>query len=240
MPAKDRLQYFDFSTVWRRREADGLCYILRKDGVLRQEDVSELQREGISLLSLVAFSYMAFTDTYTNEYSKWRKLCRKLVGMTHDISFKQVHTELDLYHMPWTPSATPLAMLIMQDQWPIYCVSMLRSALNSKLRDWLEDLQACGVDLQNYGLVEKRIFLENGWFGKRWYPYRQYEHVQVRLISFDSGATPEDWIFDWDMDAERHAGKFWESIENPKPQIPGAWIDDDSCCESYSSDEEDW
>lgn len=45
----------------------------------------------------------------------------------------------------------------------------------------------------------------------------------VYLIGFKYGPEPEDWDIYWDEPTDMFAGEFWELIENPPPQIPGAW-----------------
>ncbi len=47
------------------------------------------------------------------------------------------------------------------------------------------------------------------------------------LIGFEYGAKPTDWSFEWDLEVEEIAGEFWQAVENPVLQVPGAWVEED-------------
>ncbi|KAK2037782.1 hypothetical protein LZ31DRAFT_560155, partial [Colletotrichum somersetense] len=101
---------------------------------------------------------------------------------------------------------------------------------------WLEDLQAAGVDLAEYGRQELEVYLAHGSLrGRRWF-HRELPFKDTmspisapdsgwRLVGFAYGPEPRDWKFTWDLDAWEYAGDFWERVENPPLHIPGGWVD---------------
>ncbi|KAH8587979.1 hypothetical protein B0O99DRAFT_747158 [Bisporella sp. PMI_857] len=241
LPILDRLEHFDFNDVGsfrpRPSNAQAFRYILREDGVLREEDVVELQQHGINLLNLVVSCRSRWSGDCSPE---WRNLCRDLIAMTTDLSYNQTVTRILSQDLPEVLSGTPLILAMSEGRWGRSSVTRCIKSINRRLKLWLEDLHACGVDLQKYGYREKKIFLGNEWFRHRWFGIRSFiyakpdpsletafDNVKVKLIGFDIGPRPEDWVFHWDMDAERYAGQFWDLIENPPIQVPGSWVDDD-------------
>ncbi|KAK1984466.1 hypothetical protein LZ30DRAFT_586093 [Colletotrichum cereale] len=93
---------------------------------------------------------------------------------------------------------------------------------------WLEDVQASGIDLVEYGRQELEIYLTHGSLqGRRWFGNNHHATPGWKLASFTYGPEPRDWKFTWDLDAWEYAGDFWEQVENPPLNIPGAWVDDE-------------
>ncbi|KAK1584994.1 uncharacterized protein LY79DRAFT_281813 [Colletotrichum navitas] len=100
---------------------------------------------------------------------------------------------------------------------------------------WLEDMQAAGVDLAEYGRQELEIYLTHGSLqSPRWLHENMSRDIGQlgasgwKLVGFTYGPEPEDWKFTWDLDAWEYAGDFWEQVENPPLRIPGGWVDDES------------
>ncbi|KAI0025523.1 hypothetical protein F4780DRAFT_338438 [Xylariomycetidae sp. FL0641] len=111
---------------------------------------------------------------------------------------------------------------------------------------WLEDLQACGVNLETYGRNEKDLLLSITTQNHYRLPWEQSmiiirgtpglhpvegidDPLIIRLLGFAYGPRPEDWKFYWDMGAEAYAGEFWHLIEHPplpQPTMPGSWTFD--------------
>ncbi|CAJ2512991.1 Uu.00g011100.m01.CDS01 [Anthostomella pinea] len=167
-----------------------------------------------------------------------RRLVRDVVPLLDHLS--SVAPQRHYRHAP----RTALINLIMRwsrgnrDYWPLEYVEDVRfhtrltpSDVRKRLRDtlacWLEDLRACGVDLEAYGCTENRIFREH--WCVRYIPYcvgTTVDHT-ARLQDFDYGPNPEDWKFHWGPDAERFAGDFWEMVNRPPPVMPGSWIEMD-------------
>ncbi|KAM7217206.1 hypothetical protein V8F06_007389 [Rhypophila decipiens] len=115
-------------------------------------------------------------------------------------------------------------------------IQMMETALYS-VRRWLGLLQACGVDLEVYGTVEKRLISEEqvtkDFEISLEYPIWTTLHCSdglrgsLRVISLDIGPNPEDWRIWWAFEYEIWAQEFWEMVENTEPElaIPGRWVD---------------
>jgi hypothetical protein len=114
------------------------------------------------------------------------------------------------------------------------CSCCILSTLHPVARVWLEILYEAGVDLVQYGKEEVRIFLTG-------YMYRAAR--TWRILFFTYGPTPEDWEFRlvneyWDREYDRYHAvqQFWNMVENPERNIPGAWEADFDDASSDSSD----
>ncbi|KAK1997367.1 hypothetical protein LX36DRAFT_721161 [Colletotrichum falcatum] len=89
---------------------------------------------------------------------------------------------------------------------------------------WLEDAQSSGIDLDEYGIAVRKLYLDKARLhGARWY---LKGGMGPRLVALTVGPMPEDWKlhWDWDFDEYEFAGEFWERVENPPLRIPGGWI----------------
>lgn len=102
---------------------------------------------------------------------------------------------------------------------------------------WLSDLHESGIDLQLYGKIEKGHFRHTA-SRLDWTTYTYYRgpparalssYHQVRLINFQYGRLPTDWVFWWSEPSDEFAGDFWCLVESESREadmkIPGAWID---------------
>lgn len=106
--------------------------------------------------------------------------------------------------------------------------------LNRNIRDWLEDLATCGIDLEEYGKREstiysagKWVFQDNGFSIEDWNGERM-TFFGPRVARFSYGPTPADWVFEWDHLVPQYARDFWEMVEALSPSgMPGSWIDED-------------
>lgn len=105
--------------------------------------------------------------------------------------------------------------------------------VNFALRLWLNALCSCGIDLMEYGRVERNLVSNDkitrdleinlarisgpsdglvGW---------------MRIISIDISPRPEDWRIRWVFEYEIYAREFWEMVEETALElaIPGSWVD---------------
>lgn len=101
---------------------------------------------------------------------------------------------------------------------------------------WLNILQDCGVDLNEYGKERKRCMDEEG--SKRDFEiYRDWVFevldceadnalLEVRLINFTYGNEPEDWKLWWSEPTDELVGDFWRQMEPEPLRIPGGWDED--------------
>lgn len=238
LPAMNRLTFF-FSPDCRP-DADSLKFTLRLDGNFSPEDVRELDHDGFPLINLMAWHYKD-TDTHDNiGRHKWRKLTQDIIRTTTLLHCKTMHHKfLSWYHPSLVMGCTTTLRSVLSGIYGGFdnrdTFSKWRRATERALLHWLEDLEACGVDLNMYGETQKNLlselenseFLDYGLtvnsflcFGETW-----------RLENFIYGTKPRGWQFSWDLGIEVLHGQFWVLVENPPLHIVGAWVDD--------SDEED-
>ncbi|KAF5511598.1 hypothetical protein CGCS363_v003594 [Colletotrichum siamense] len=99
--------------------------------------------------------------------------------------------------------------------------------LNQTMCSWLEDAQASGIDLAEYG--RRQLDIHNSGYESfdRRSNLGMIRSGGPRLISFMFGPRPQDWKLIWDPDVEEFAGDFWDFTENPPLHIPGAYPEDD-------------
>jgi hypothetical protein len=102
------------------------------------------------------------------------------------------------------------------------CSCCIVSTLPLVARVWLEILYEADVDLIKYGQRELSLLST------------RYLHlssiIDWRILSFTYGPTPEDWEFrlvhdNWYREYNRYQAvqEFWNIVENPERNIPGAW-----------------
>ncbi|KAH6713240.1 hypothetical protein BKA61DRAFT_72133 [Leptodontidium sp. MPI-SDFR-AT-0119] len=136
------------------------------------------------------------------------------------------------------------------------------------LREWLEALAGCGIDLLAYGDVEKAHWQSGNWGYQCSCPQSSAngnmisckdEHVSYRhypktpshsifyprrgvTVSFSHGPRPRDWIFEAYTPAKAYAGEFWRLAEGgvvEEPCLIGDSDDESSSEEEWSEDEEE-
>jgi hypothetical protein len=144
---------------------------------------------------------------------------------------------------------TPLLLVVFQYFCPVppysrkgYSPALLMNISDDELskqcgavaRFWLEQLKESGVDLVEYGEVERHnhyVFPEKvkkeGFL--KWHKRRgsQLEPMcsRIRLLSFTYGVMPSDWKF-WVTEVVDDAfAEFWDMIDHSELTIPGAWCD---------------
>lgn len=211
--------------------------------------MEELQNHGVYFLAIIAIFYgnsgLFLKNSRLVPPEEVRVLTRDVVAATSNLSPLQDPKKMPAswrrhpgLGSPWRPRLfsnpkTPL-FLILQGLFKYYpgFIRDFRRQAASFIQCWLEDLIACGVDLDAYGTTEHQIFCDHTQLREIRYPQKQRNWV--RLSGFDFGPTPKDWVFHWDVVPEDYVGDFWYSIENPPLSIPGGWVDEDS--DAYDSD----
>lgn len=89
---------------------------------------------------------------------------------------------------------------------------------------WLEQLEAVGVDLSEYGKAEELIWKNQTIRREFWVRDRVLEmHISLRVIGFTHGPSPKDWHIWMSDPTDSYVGEFWEMIERPVEVMPGAW-----------------
>ncbi|OIW29111.1 hypothetical protein CONLIGDRAFT_645249 [Coniochaeta ligniaria NRRL 30616] len=228
LPAKDRLSFFYFAGYGL--DADALQFTLRADGKLWSEDVRELDQDGFPLMKLMAWCY---TNPPTFAWAaegleKWRKLSRDIIRTTTLLHCQTEETYFGFDECR-LPAGTPLLSVINDQHLHKYFTdtfSKWRRITERALVHWIEDLEACGIELVAYGETEKRLLL-----GRKRMCYRVDNHSCCgrtwTLENFIYGTKPRDWQFSWDLGVEVLHGEFWDMVENPPLKIIGAWVDDE-------------
>jgi hypothetical protein len=109
------------------------------------------------------------------------------------------------------------------------CSCCILSILPTVARVWLEILREADVDLVQYGQEELDILLTVSDYMKSPYNWSMGAS-KWKILSFTYGPSPEDWEFrliyeDWDEEYKRYQAvqQFWNMVENPEHNIPGAW-----------------
>ncbi len=100
--------------------------------------------------------------------------------------------------------------------------------IQETVRDWLKDLQAAGMDLEDYGKMEAMAFITHRHCHRVRWPHGS-KSAGYFWRGFKLGPRPEDWTlhWEWDPDVEGFVGDFWASIEDPRLTLPGSWVEDD-------------
>lgn len=232
LPAKDRLLFFHFLAY--PPNADSLKFILRRDGNLSPEDVRELDQNGIPLIKLMAWYYK---DNHSDiGLREWRKLTQDIIRTTTLLHGETKRDGLwPSCHPVFMTSMTTLQLVLIGDCCAFYhfanppTFSKWRGATERAVLHWLEDLEACGVDLNKYGEIEKRVISESdkerSRLGMNMLDFCCLERTW-RLENFIYGPKPGDWQLSWDLGIEVLHGEFWDMVENPPLHIVGAWVDD--------------
>lgn len=216
----------DHCRVRWEHEDDVLRYLLFKEGTVTSEQIQALENRGVGPLNLVAYGY-EYYYTHNTMNSELRVLVRDLVKLGADLHFEQ-HPHALPQHMRGVkgyPYSTPFFGVLIPGQnfFSTQCAEELQERMIWGMMSWLEDLQMCGIDLQRYGKIEKKMFRNNKILRERWYPWDQW----MQLSDFAYGPEPENWILEWDLMTERYVGDFWAMIEEQmrNPQLPGTWVD---------------
>ncbi|KAL2060911.1 hypothetical protein VTL71DRAFT_8963 [Oculimacula yallundae] len=113
--------------------------------------------------------------------------------------------------------------------------------ITNGVQAWLQVLESCGIDLEEYGRKESSLYANSTISNVMRYgctltadvarckkQKRYYGHRRTLRSSFifSYGPTAADWQFFYIDQADNSAAEFWEMIEDPKFDIPGAWTDD--------------
>ncbi|THV53833.1 hypothetical protein BGAL_0041g00420 [Botrytis galanthina] len=107
----------------------------------------------------------------------------------------------------------------------------LKKNFENSIKTWLDQLMLEGIDLVEYGQWEKKILGSGQICGSDQFTNRSSADIGnthiVSLLNFTYGPKRSDWQFWFNIEPECiHKGfvkDFWDMVENPERQIPGAW-----------------
>lgn len=89
---------------------------------------------------------------------------------------------------------------------------------------WLEQLEAVGVDLREYGKAEEFVWKNQTTQRQFWVWDKSLEMgVTLRAIGFTYGPSPKDWHIWLSDPTDSYVGEFWNMIARPVEVMPGAW-----------------
>lgn len=218
LPLKNRLLVVRnnvFREHWAHYSPDELKYLINRNCRLLQRDIPDSVREGVSLIHTCALalgSMFAFERPWTFVY--WNELAREIVlASTND----HLHTveECTIYGDSWT--GTPLTSLFhglaIQDR----DESEQRACFSLGLKNWLEQLNQCGIDLMQYGRREKAYHSRHvsgiGGSIRVTFKFGNRTYAPMELCDFEFGPKPDDWVIRWSLDTCQMVGEFLEMIE---------------------------
>ncbi|RYP89920.1 hypothetical protein DL770_003941 [Monosporascus sp. CRB-9-2] len=112
---------------------------------------------------------------------------------------------------------------------------LLGKGLDLGAKDRYGTLKAAGINVTGYGCREMELLRDTA-LTRDFVPCRLYYQAQpwkvpdpvwrgvsIRLMGYKYGPEPEDWDVYWSEPTDEFAGDFWELVENPPLQVPGAW-----------------
>jgi len=176
----------------------------------------------LSAYDIKKIDWIDFRD-YEKWIPGWKSIIRALVASGEDLHVTCPFPRYGLGHV----QVTPLLFMFIYF-YRIHWVGINRQhAINS----WVSTLSDSGVDLMEYGQRERLtwntidISMEpppsHRWSSNDYY----YYFGRRRLISFDYGPSPKDWILWENEPTDEFAGDFWLMLDRKEEIMPGTWID---------------
>ncbi|ATZ57632.1 hypothetical protein BCIN_15g01880 [Botrytis cinerea B05.10] len=200
---------------------------------LRQEEFVKLLRGIVHCLGFLIANHRAIRVRYGLMISDGDHL-KDHLNFIHDllVAGSKYHNFKDTYKGYRESFLSELLKGTTTGLGVIKCANIARLERNFKnsIETWLDQLISAEIDLIEYGQWEKKINdddpipISNLRGGLYHFWARNYV---VRFLSFTYGPKRSDWQF-WFIFESRciHEGcimEFWDMVENPERQMPGAW-----------------
>jgi len=259
-PIERRSELLKGYTARIKFDLEVLGRLFHPDGCLRRDDLGQRifwkgRQTVFGWLTHHHFRYCIFLgldegvlgETMLQDYSQMRHTIRGVTLVNEHSDLGAVVTILER-----TPTTLANNIVPWVDLWIIEPMCSLpynakahrvrKHKIELWLRDWVEDLQAGGNDIEAYGRAEQLVALQR--LFPRDYskslsqgaslgqkipgPLRSRSEYLLKNITF--GPSPQDWTvnWEWDPDVGRFVGEFWAWVEDPPLVMPGAWVDDEN------------
>lgn len=98
--------------------------------------------------------------------------------------------------------------------------------MDGSLQQWVRVVQQAGVDLEEYGALERTMSKKQPWYQALWFWTSMAESDSPGYSDLAYDQHPENWHFWWEHFGDSFAGDFWDMIDHPERTMPGAWNDE--------------
>lgn len=238
-----RLQKVDLARLeWHHvLNAYNLLELIDCGSVIGFEEFRLATRQGSfpSFQGMAGFAHFYF-DSYNHtraapidgiscELDPWRQLLRILFAGVTTPEICRIRRTFNRQQTPLFSGIHSLCPILLDSP----AARILCRHATLRARHWLEDLAACGVDLEEYGRYEANVFVSSKLTIQENICYFETSDGQSwsvfgpSVTKFSYGPKPSDWTFAWDYCIPAYAREFWQMVEAPPPSgMPGSWIDE--------------
>ncbi|KAF7561846.1 hypothetical protein G7046_g2294 [Stylonectria norvegica] len=264
-PIRPRLEAVRLGS-YHMKSAHSLTKLISKDTIISSSDISLSNYEKLSLVHSVAvalgiryadevlpykraqFQWRVYNDSWSDMVTQVAS-----VAESQDLHNIETMSPWDVYHAPsWR--GTPLisviggALCYLSPDISFFHWDMV---FQETVRQWLEALQAAGIDLLAYGKREvvalreqkgaldahavessrtqirdtmttgQTIKVQNTLYDK----WTVNHWVPIRIIDLEIGPCAGDWKVVWAPEFEHMACQFWKTVEKENSIMPGSWVE---------------
>ena len=252
LPMKDRLKFIEPISFWQCESALDIFRLALGSATLNREMLAATDDDGRTVLHWIG---SALSDTkcaglkpchisgQAAGYLLRHRPCHSSNHCGWSALLRDVLSAGSLLHAVDYSGSTPLCVLLSQfahlpekTKYWNHDVKMIQY-LSCTLYTWIYDLNASGIDLQQYGELETALGLKDKVNLIR---RLDFGEEKFYIIGFSYGPTVEDWKFWFSEPTDYLAGKFWAMIEKSPSYsdsyctIPGSWPEDVELSESDS------
>ncbi|KAM0440840.1 hypothetical protein ACHAPT_000141 [Fusarium lateritium] len=265
-PVRNRLEAVRLGS-FHLKTVTSLPRLLSEDSAITKTDVSLSTDENLSLVHSAAVSLgIRFADEalpYRRAEFQWHVYNDAwddfVVSVASAAEARDLHSiesviPWDVYNVPqWrgTPLISVLGGALCYLS-PLVSFSHWNNVLQKTIHQWLQDLEAAGVDLLEYGKRERDLLrsglrgaldadaiaasrtltresMARAAYGSKVQQairegWNENHWVPIRAIDLKIGKSVEEWELLWAPEFEHMACEFWRLFEEDE-RMPGAWVD---------------